>query len=48
MKFKKKREKKRKIPQNCKSPAQRQRFMPTIKNVTGEGKKRERETSSKA
>ena len=27
----KKREKKRKTPQNCKSPAQRQRFMTTVK-----------------
>ena len=34
----KRKEKKRKIPQNCKCPMQRQRFMTTIKNVT-EGKK---------
>ena len=34
--------KKRKTPQNCKSPMQRQRFITTIKNVT------EKEKSSKA
>jgi len=32
-------EKKRKTPQNCKSPMERQRIMTTIKNVT-EGKKK--------
>ena len=35
---KKGKKKKRKMPQNCKIPTQRQRFM-TIKNVT-EGKKK--------
>ena len=30
-----KKEEKRKTPQNCKSPVERQRFITTIKNVTG-------------
>jgi len=34
-----KEEKKRKTPQNSKSPTQRQRFMTTIKNVTEEKEK---------
>ena len=35
MKFKKKeKRKKRKTPQNCKSPTKRQEFITTIKNVT--------------
>ena len=39
LKLKKRKErKKRKTPQNCKSPAQSQRFITTIKNVT-DGKK---------
>ena len=35
-----KEEKKRKTPQNSKSPTQRQRFMTTIKNVTEEKEKK--------
>ena len=34
LKFKKERKKKRKTPQNCKSPMQRQRCIATIKSVT--------------
>ena len=33
------RKEKRKTPQNCKSPTQRQRFITAIKNVTEEKKK---------
>ena len=43
-KLKLKKREKRKTPQNCKSPTERQKFITTIKNVT-EGKKKK---SSKA
>ena len=43
MEEERKKGKKRKTPENCKKPMQRQRFITTIKNVT-EGKKK----SSKA
>ena len=36
----KRKKKKRKTPQNCKSPMQRQRFITTIKNVTEEKKEK--------
>ena len=35
---KKQKEEKRKTPQNCKSPTQRERFVTTIKIVTGKKK----------
>ena len=38
-KLKLEKEKKMKTPQNCKSPMQRQRFITTVKNVTGGEKK---------
>ena len=39
IRIKKRIKKKRKTPQNCKRPMQRQRFITTIKNVTEEKKK---------
>jgi len=40
MKEKGGKKKKRKTPQNCKSPMERQRFSTTIKNVTEKNKKK--------
>ena len=46
LKLKKKREKKRKTPQNCKSPMYRQRFITAIKTVTEKKKKKKKLKSS--